>query len=50
MLTMTFSMMIGMVLTFSLVLNSMSPEQLFALFIYGGSATGIRVKPCLQAL
>ena len=36
MLTTTLSMMVGMVLTFSLVLHSMSSEQLFALFVNGG--------------
>ena len=36
MLTSTFCMMVGMVLTFSLVLHSMTQAQLFALFLNGG--------------
>ena len=36
MLTMTFCMMVGIVLTFSFVLHSMSQEQLFSVFISGG--------------
>ena len=35
-LTMTFCMMVGMVLTFSLVLHSITSEQLFAIFVNGG--------------
>lgn len=35
-LTMTFCMMVGMVLTFSLVLHSLTSEQLFAIFVNGG--------------
>jgi hypothetical protein len=62
MLTMTFCMMIGIVLTFSFVLHSMSQEQLFAVFINGGAAAtnttgaagtaagGIPVQACLDAL
>lgn len=50
MLTMTFSMMVGIVLTFSLVLHSMSSAQLFNLFIYGGKAEGLPVQALLNAL
>ena len=38
-LTMTFCMMVGMVLTFSLVLHSLTAEQLFAIFVNGGGMT-----------
>ena len=45
------SMMVGIVLTFSLVLHSMSMEQLMILFIYGGEASAnVPARPCLDAL
>jgi len=51
MLTMTFCMMVGIVLTFSFVLHSMSSKQLFDLFIYGGSSLEESiVRKCLDAL
>ena len=52
MLTMTFCMMVGIVLTFSFVLHSMTAKQLFDLFIYGGQAgaAGLPVQACLDAL
>lgn len=50
MLTMTFSMMVGIVITFGFVLNSMSAEQLFALFIFGAQAGSVNVRACLDAL
>lgn len=50
-LTMTFTMMLGIVLTFSFVLHSMSTAQLFALFISGGSKLAPSInKACLDAL
>jgi MFS family permease len=39
MLTMSFMMMLGIVLTFYFVLHSMTATQLFDLFIYGGAAS-----------
>ena len=53
MLTMTFCMMTGIVLTFSFVLHSMTSAELFNLFIYGGqgaAAAGLPVQACLDAL
>lgn len=50
MLTMTFCMMIGIVLTFSFVLHAMTAEELFALFIYGGKNSGVSMQGCLNAL
>ena len=54
MLTMVFCMMTGIVLTFSFVLHSMTAQQLFDLFIYGGqggaAAAGLPVQACLDAL
>jgi len=46
-----FSMMIGIVLTFSFVLNSMTATQLFGLFIYGASSTpNFPLRKMLDAL
>eukprot|EP01040_Poterioochromonas_malhamensis_P005945 gene5945-6392_t len=50
MMTMTFCMMVGIVLTFSFVLNSMSAAQLYGLFIYGGGSGDFPVRKCLDAL
>ena len=51
MLTMMFCSMVGIVITFSFVLNSMSQADLFILFIYGGGALpDSAVKLCLDAL
>lgn len=38
MMTLMFTSMIGIVLTFSLVLNALSQAEIFDLFIYGGSS------------
>ena len=51
MLTMSFSMMLGIVLTFSFVLHSLTSAELFSLFIYGaGSDTNFPMNSVLQAL
>ena len=51
MLTMSFSMMLGIVLTFSFVLHSLTSDELFSLFIYGGSSdTNFPMNSVLQAL
>ena len=51
MLTMMFTSMCGIVVTFSFVLNSMSQADLFTLFIYGGGAlSDAAVHSCLNAL
>jgi MFS family permease len=43
--------MIGIVITFSFVLNSMSQEQLLILFIYGGAnLSDVAVQQCVEAL
>ena len=51
MLTMTFCMMVGIVMTFSFVLNSMSAALLFEMFIFGGNNLPLSVvAPCLTAI
>jgi MFS family permease len=51
MMTLMFTSMAGIVITFSLVLNSMSQAELFLLFIYGGSGLSqSAVDGCLNAL
>jgi len=51
MLTSMFCSMVGIVLTFSFVLNSMTTAQLFTLFIYGGgSLSEETMRSCLDAL
>lgn len=51
MLTLMFCAMVGIVVTFAFVLNSMSQAELFALFIFGGnSLPDAVVRLCLDAL
>jgi hypothetical protein len=51
MLTSMFCTMLGIVLTFFFVLHSVSTEQLFALFIYGGgSLSDATIESLLDAL
>lgn len=50
-LTLMFCSMVGIVVTFSFVLNSMDQATLFKLFIYGGaSLPDAAVQSCLDAL
>lgn len=51
MLTLMFCAMVGIVVTFAFVLNSMDQKTLFILFIYGGSfLPDSAVRLCLNAL
>jgi hypothetical protein len=53
MLSMSICMMLGIILTFSFVLHSMTSQQLFDLFIYGGGGTGssnFPIRKCLNAI
>lgn len=51
MLTMMFCAMLGIVITFGFVLNSMDQQTLFILFIYGGEfLSDSSVNDCLKAL
>lgn len=51
MLVMMFTSMVGIVIVFAFVLNSMSQDQLFILFIYGGGAlSDAAVKSCIEAI
>ena len=50
-ITLMFTGMLGIVLTFAFVLNSMSQQQLFAIFINGGSTlSDAAIDSCLTAL